>query len=130
MGRASVGGGRPPVPGQQGVEVAGQRGRQPGEYVAQVGEGLVAVGLGRGDDAVGDGRALAASIAADEQKILPSERDAAQCPLSDVVIDGEPGSLSRDPGRPHHPGPSRTVKNGPSIGVTTLIAVRLERHPR
>ena len=69
MVEASVDGRQPRSPAQQGVPTMGggrwwaRQGNPP------AGHGLVAVGLGRGDDAGGDGRALAAAVADSEREI-------------------------------------------------------------
>lgn len=52
------------------------------EHIGQPGLGVDLVGLGRADQAVDDGSALAAVIRATEQPCLPAEGDTAQGSLS------------------------------------------------
>jgi hypothetical protein len=66
---------RLPVDRRKGVQVeAVSEGRQPGEDVAQVGKGVVAVALAGDDDRVDDRRALAGVRVAYKKPVLLADR--------------------------------------------------------
>ena len=65
----------------------------PGHAVDDVGEigfRIEAVELGALQHGVEDRGAFAAGIGSEEQEILAGNGDAAQCPLSDIIVDREP----------------------------------------
>ena len=51
---------------------------------------IEAVEFGAFQHGVEDCGALAAGIGSEEQEILAGNGDAAQCPLGDIIVDGEP----------------------------------------
>ena len=74
--------------GELGEAVLGMGG-QAFEEVAQVGVGVESVAASGGDEAVEDGRAAAALVAAGEDPVLAAHGDRAQGSFGRVVVDGQ-----------------------------------------
>lgn len=64
--------------------------RQLVDGVGEVDFGVEAVQLRRLDQGVEDGGTIAARIGPEKQEVLAGDRDAAQQPLGQVVVNGEP----------------------------------------
>ena len=81
-------GGRPrrDIPGQQFADAVDRVVGDAAEHVAQVGFGIEPVELGRADQAVDRGGALAAGVGAGKEVVLPSQRDGTQGPLGGVIV--------------------------------------------
>lgn len=80
---------RPPVHRQQALNVAIERRRQALQDIGQVGQRIVAVGLGGFYQTGDDGAGFAAALAAGEQPVLAAYGDFSQGALGGVVVDGD-----------------------------------------
>ena len=78
---------------QQRVDVLRFGDRQPRQHIAQVGVGIVAVGLGALNQAVERRRGMATALAGDEQPIGSALGHRPNCALDGVVVDLEPPIL-------------------------------------
>ena len=82
-----IGGGLASVPGKQLVETTDRMVGDAGEDVGQPGLRVDVVQLGRDDEALEDGSALAVAVGAGEQPCLSAERDATQGSLGGIVAE-------------------------------------------
>jgi hypothetical protein len=67
------------------------------EYLAQIRFGVAVVELSGADQAVDRSRSLSAGIAAREEIVLTSQRDASQCPFGCVVVDLNTPVVAKSP---------------------------------